>query len=196
MRVVLASGNLGKIREIQALLAPHEVRILPQTAFAISEIEETAPTFVENALAKARNASRYSGLPALADDSGLEVEALNGAPGVYSARYAGAGADDALNNAKLIEALEGMNGDDRRACFRCVLAFIRHPYDPSPLIAEGTWEGVIATTPQGEGGFGYDPLFFLPDLGRTSAQLPQEEKNRLSHRGKALRRLLELWNSR
>ncbi len=196
MCIVLASGNPGKIREIQAILAPFGVRILPQTAFAIPEIEETAPTFVENALIKARNAARYAGLPALADDSGLEVEALNGAPGVYSARYAGPGADDALNNAKLLEALTGLEEKDRGARFRCVLVFVRHPYDPSPLIAEGTWEGVITTQPRGEGGFGYDPLFYLPELGRTAAQLAAEEKNRLSHRGKALQRLLELWGSR
>ncbi len=193
MRIVLASGNPGKIREIQAVLAPHGVKILPQTAFSITEIEETAPTFVENALLKARNASRFSGLPALADDSGLEVAALNGAPGVYSARYAGPDADDALNNAKLIEALQGIEEQERQARFRCVLAFVRHPYDPSPLIAEGAWEGVIAEQPLGNGGFGYDPLFFLPELGCTSAQLPPQEKNRLSHRGRALQRLLDLW---
>ncbi len=193
MRIVLASGNPGKIREIQAVLAPHGVKILPQTAFSITEIEETAPTFVENALLKARNASRFSGLPALADDSGLEVAALNGAPGVYSARYAGPDADDALNNAKLIEALQGIEEQERQARFRCVLAFVRHPYDSSPLIAEGAWEGVIAEQPLGNGGFGYDPLFFLPELGCTSAQLPPQEKNRLSHRGRALQRLLDLW---
>ncbi len=193
MRLVLASGNRGKIREIQALLAPHGVRVLPQTAFAVPEIEETAPTFVENALLKARNAARHSGLPALADDSGLEVDALAGAPGVYSARYAGPGADDRLNNAKLLETLEGFEGEERRARFRCVLVFLRHSYDPSPLIAEGTWEGLIATEPRGKGGFGYDPLFYLPELGRTAAELPPEEKNRLSHRGQALRQLLEHW---
>ena len=193
MRLVLASGNRGKIREIQALLAPHGVRVLPQTAFAVPETEETAPTFVENALLKARNAARHSGLPALADDSGLEVDALAGAPGVYSARYAGPGADDRLNNAKLLETLEGFEGEERRARFRCVLVFLRHPYDPSPLIAEGTWEGLIATEPRGKGGFGYDPLFYLPELGRTAAELPPEEKNRLSHRGQALRQLLERW---
>ncbi len=194
MRLVLASGNPGKIREIQSLLAARDVRVLPQTAFAVPEIEETAPTFVENALLKARNAARYSGLPALADDSGLEVEALNGAPGVHSARYAGPAADDALNNAKLLEALQKFDDQERRARFRCVLVFVRHPFDPSPLIAEGTWEGVIATRPSGEGGFGYDPLFLLPQLGCTSAQLPADEKNRLSHRGQALQRLLNLWD--
>ena len=191
MRIVLASGNTGKIREIQALLLPRNIRVLPQSAFAITEAAETAPTFVENALIKARNASKYSGLPALADDSGLEVDALNGAPGIYSARYAGSEAGTQANNLKLLEALEGFEGDNRRARFRCVLVYLRHPYDPSPIIAQGVWEGVIAKTLQGESGFGYDPLFYLPDLGKTAAELSPEEKNQLSHRGKALRQLLE-----
>jgi len=195
MRIVLASGNPGKIREIQTLLAPHEVQVLPQSAFAVPEAGESAATFVENALIKARNAARYSGLPALADDSGLEVDTLNGAPGVHSARYAGPGADDRRNNEKLLEALQGLGEEDRQARFRCVLVFIRHPFDPSPLIAEGTWEGVIAPAPSGEGGFGYDPLFYLPELKCTSAELPGETKNRLSHRGQALQRLLELWKA-
>jgi len=193
MRLVLASGNRGKIREIQTLLAPHGVRVLPQSAFAVAAVKETAPTFVENALIKARNAARHAGLPALADDSGLEVDALAGAPGVHSARYAGPEADDRRNNAKLLEALEGFSGEERRARFRCVLVLVRHPYDPSPLIAEGTWEGVIATEPRGAGGFGYDPLFLLPERGVTAAELTPEEKNRLSHRGQALRKLLDLW---
>ncbi len=191
MRIVLASGNTGKIREIQALLLPRNIQVLPQSAFAITEAAETAPTFVENALIKARNASKYSGLPALADDSGLEVDALNGAPGIYSARYAGSEAGTQANNLKLLEALEGFEGDHRRARFRCVLVYLRHPYDPSPIIAQGVWEGVIAKTLQGESGFGYDPLFYLPDLGKTAAELSPEEKNQLSHRGKALRQLLE-----
>ncbi|BCX80662.1 XTP/dITP diphosphohydrolase [Methylomarinovum caldicuralii] len=193
VRLVLASGNRGKLREIQALLSPHGVRVLPQTAFAVAEAKETAPTFVENALIKARNAARYTGLPALADDSGLEVAALAGAPGVHSARYAGPDADDRLNNAKLLEALAEFQGEERRARFRCVLVLVRHPFDPSPLIAEGTWEGRIAEAPRGEGGFGYDPLFWLPDRGCTAAELPPEEKNRLSHRGQALRQLLARW---
>ncbi len=192
MRIVLASGNTGKIREIQALLLPRNIQVLPQSAFAIAEAEETAPTFLENALLKARNASKYSGLPALADDSGLEVDALNGAPGIYSARYAGSQAGAQANNMKLLEALEGFDSDQRRARFRCVLVYLRHPFDPSPIIAQGVWEGVIAKTLQGEGGFGYDPLFYLPELGKTAAELPPEEKNRLSHRGKALRQLLEI----
>ncbi|GAB6067412.1 XTP/dITP diphosphatase [Methylothermus subterraneus] len=193
MRVVLASGNRGKLRELRALLAPHRVRILPQTALAVPEVEETCPTFVENALLKARNAARFTGLPALADDSGLEVEALGGAPGVHSARYAGPDADDAANLAKLLEALADCGEEERRARFRCVLVFLRHAADPSPIIAEGTWEGVIAKEPRGEGGFGYDPVFYLPELGRTAAELAPQEKNALSHRGQALRQLLARW---
>ncbi len=193
MRLVLASGNRGKIREIRALLAPRGVKVLPQTAFAVPEAEETAPTFVENALIKARHAARHTGLPALADDSGLEVDALAGAPGVHSARYAGPDADDRLNNAKLLEALAEFEGEARRARFRCVLVLVRHPFDPSPLIAEGVWEGEIATDPRGEGGFGYDPLFWVPQCRCTAAELSAEEKNRLSHRGQALRQLLARW---
>ncbi len=192
-RIVVASDNLGKVREIQAVLVPYGVRVLPQTAFAIPPVEETCATFVENALLKARNASRYTGLPALADDSGLEADALGGAPGIRSARYAGRDANAQANNAKLLQALEGFEGEERRARFRCVLVYLRHPYDPSPIIAEGTWEGVIAKELRGEGGFGYDPLFYLPELGRTAAELTPEEKNALSHRGQALRKLLALW---
>ncbi len=193
MQVVLASGNRGKLKEIQALLSPLHVRVLPQTALAVPQVEETCPTFVENALLKARNAARFTGLPALADDSGLEVEALGGAPGVYSARYAGPDADDAANIAKLLEALASFGLEERRARFRCVLVFLRHALDPSPLIAEGSWEGIIAEEPRGEGGFGYDPVFYLPKLGRTAAELTPQEKNALSHRGQALRQLLARW---
>lgn len=192
-RIVLASDNLGKVREIQTVLGSYGLRVLPQTVFAVPPVEEICPTFVENALLKARNASRYTGLPALADDSGLEVEALGGAPGIHSARYAGQGADTAANNAKLIQALEGFAGEERRARFRCVLVYLRHPYDPSPLIAEGSWEGLIAEQPRGTGGFGYDPLFYLPELGRTAAELTPAEKNTVSHRGQALRKLLARW---
>lgn len=193
MRVVLASNNLGKVGELQALLAPYGVRVLPQTAFAIPEVEETCPTFVENALLKARNAACYTGLPALADDSGLEVDALGGAPGIYSARYAGPNASDTENNAKLLKALADLQGEERRARFRCVLVFLRHAFDPSPIIAEGTWEGIIAHEPRGEGGFGYDPVFYLPELKRTAAELTPQEKNALSHRGQALRQLIARW---
>lgn len=184
--IVLASGNAGKIREIQALLAGRDIRIVPQSAFGIPDAEETGLTFIENAILKARHAARLSGLPAIADDSGLEVDALDGAPGVYSARYAGAGADDAANNAKLLEALQGVPPERRTARFRCVMAFLRHPADPSPLIADGVWEGRILTAPRGENGFGYDPLFFVPEQECSSAELPPEMKNRLSHRGQAL----------
>lgn len=190
MRVVLASTNPGKISEIQTLMQPRGIQVLPQTAFSIPEVTETATTFVENALLKARNAARFSGLPALADDSGLEVDALNGAPGIYSARYAGPEAGSQANNLKLLEALEFFEDDQRQARFRCVMVFLRHPYDPAPIIAQGVWEGVIARALQGQGGFGYDPLFYLPDLGKTAAELSAEEKNRMSHRGQALRQLL------
>ncbi|HLF96759.1 MAG TPA: RdgB/HAM1 family non-canonical purine NTP pyrophosphatase, partial [Methylococcaceae bacterium] len=187
--IVLASGNAGKIREIQALLAGRDIRIVPQSAFGIPDAEETGLTFIENAILKARHAARLSGLPAIADDSGLEVDALDGAPGVYSARYAGAGADDAANNAKLLEALRDVPEQRRAARFRCVMAYLRHADDPSPLIAEGVWEGRILTAPRGENGFGYDPLFFVPGEGCASAELPPDTKNRLSHRGQALHAL-------
>lgn len=187
--IVLASGNAGKIREIQALLTDRDIRIVPQSAFGIPDAEETGLTFIENAILKARHASGLSGLAAIADDSGLEVDALDGAPGVYSARYAGANADDAANNARLLDTLRDVPEEKRGARFRCVMAFLRHANDPSPLIAEGVWEGRILTAPRGENGFGYDPLFFVPDEGCSSAELAPDVKNRLSHRGQALRAL-------
>ncbi len=190
MKLVLASSNPGKLREVRAVLEPLGFTVLPQSAFAVPPVEEVAPTFIENALLKARNAAKFSGLPALGDDSGLEVEALGGAPGVYSARYAGPDATDQENNRKLLEALEPFPDlEARRARFRCVLALLRHPFDPAPVMAEATWEGAIALEPRGEGGFGYDPIFYLPERNCTAAELPPEEKNRLSHRGQALRRL-------
>lgn len=195
-KILLASNNPGKIREIQKLLASVEVQILPQSAFDVPEVEETGLTFVENAILKARHAARHSGLPAIADDSGLEVDALRGAPGVYSARYAGTGATDGDNNAKLLRELVGVPHEQRTARFRCVVVFLRHEFDPSPLIGQGVWEGVILPGLRGTGGFGYDPLFFVPERGCASAELPPEEKNRLSHRGKALRALVELWQER
>lgn len=195
-KILLASNNPGKVREIAAILADHNgggaignLEILPQSAFDIPEAEETGLSFVENAILKARNAAKYSGLPAIADDSGLEVDALDGAPGVYSARYAGVAASDAENNAKLLEALREVPDGLRTARFRCVMVFLRHAADPSPLIAQGIWEGRILHGPRGEGGFGYDPLFFVPECGCASAELAAEEKNRLSHRGKAVREL-------
>jgi XTP/dITP diphosphohydrolase len=189
-RIVLASGNPGKAREIAQLLADHHVEVLTQSAFSVPEIEETGLSFVENAILKARNAAAHSGLPAMADDSGLEVDALNGAPGIYSARYAGAGCSDSDNNAKLLQALQDIPEAERTARFQCLLVYLRHAEDPTPLIVQGTWEGRILYQARGEGGFGYDPLFFVPDLGMSSAELPAETKNRLSHRGQALRALL------
>lgn len=188
-KILLASNNPGKVREIAEILADHDIDVLPQAALAISEADETGLTFIENALIKARHASRLSGLPAIADDSGLEVDALGGSPGVYSARFAGLGARDSDNNARLLQELEGVPATDRRARFRCIMVFLRSERDPCPVIAQGVWEGVILQQPQGEGGFGYDPLFYLPEKGCTSAELQAAEKNRLSHRGQALRDL-------
>jgi XTP/dITP diphosphohydrolase len=190
-RIVLASGNPGKVREISALLAPLAIEVVPQAALGVSEAEEPYETFLENALAKARHASRAAGLPALADDSGLCVDALGGAPGVHSAYYAGreGGREerDARNNGKLLGSLQ----DNRRAHYVCVVVFLKDFQDKNPLVAEGLWHGEIARAPRGTGGFGYDPLFLLKD-GRTAAELDPAEKNRISHRGIALAKLLEL----
>jgi len=191
-QIVLASNNAGKIREIQALLAGLEVEILPQSTFVQAEAEETGTSFVENALIKARFAAAASGLPAIADDSGLEVDALAGAPGVYSARYAGAGATDAANNAKLLQEMERVEDAARTARFRCCMVYVRDADDPNPLIVQEAWEGRILRALSGENGFGYDPLFFVPEWGCSSAELPPAEKNRISHRGKALRALVAL----
>ncbi len=189
-KLVLASNNPGKLREFAALLASLEFEVLPQSALGITEAEEPHFTFVENALAKARHAARLTGLPAMADDSGICVEALGGAPGVYSARYAGEPKSDQRNNDKLIADLQGKA--DRRAHYYCVLVFVRHADDPQPVIAEGEWHGEIVDTPKGGGGFGYDPYFWLPEFACTAAELPAEKKNAISHRGKALARLIEL----
>ncbi|MCG8383432.1 MAG: RdgB/HAM1 family non-canonical purine NTP pyrophosphatase [Gammaproteobacteria bacterium] len=189
-QVVLASGNPGKIKEFSELLAPLDLEILPQSLFDTPEAEETGLSFVENAILKARNAAEHSQRPALADDSGLEVDALNGAPGIYSARYAGEHATDALNNQKLLEALQNTPPHKRTARFRCVLVYLRHTHDPSPVIAEGTWEGRINQTLEGEQGFGYDPLFYIPALRCTAAQLLSADKRQYSHRGQALQDLL------
>ena len=188
-KLVIATGNPGKLREIGAILAPLGFEVFPQSAFNIPEAEEPYCTFIENCLAKARHASLHSGLPALADDSGICVEALNGAPGVYSARFAGEPKSDARNNQKLIELLQGHA--DRRAHYYCVIVLVRWPEDPQPLIAEGSWHGEIIDVPRGTGGFGYDPHFLVPDLGQTGAELPMELKNKISHRGKALAALVE-----
>ena len=190
-RVVLASGNAGKVREFNQLLAGAHIEVVPQSSFGVPEAEETGLTFVENAILKARNAARHTGLPAVADDSGIEVDALNGAPGIYSARYAGPGASDEENLYKLLAALDGLPDERRGARFQCVIAYLRHAEDPTPLICQGTWEGRILAAPRGANGFGYDPVFYVPDEGVSSAELAPETKNRLSHRGQALRRLLE-----
>lgn len=190
--LVLASGNAGKLAEIARLLEPLGLVIRTQTEFGITPPEETGLSFIENAILKARHAARLSGLPALADDSGLEVDFLNGAPGIYSARYAGEDGNDAANNRKLLDALEGVPAGQRSARFRCVIALLRHAEDPMPLVATGTWEGRILEAPRGEGGFGYDPLFLPEGLERTAAELGKAEKNRLSHRGQALQALLAL----
>jgi XTP/dITP diphosphohydrolase len=184
-KVVLASNNAGKIRELQVLLAPLGFEIVAQGDLGIPDAEETGSSFVENALIKARHAAGLSGLPAIADDSGLEVDALDGAPGVYSARYAGAAASDRDNINKLLAALNGVETKRRGARFRCVMVFVRDPEDTDPVIAEGRWEGRIGEIPRGQGGFGYDPVFIVPDLNLAAAELPPEEKNRLSHRGRA-----------
>lgn len=189
VNIVLASGNPGKIREIQALLAPLEIRVVPQADYAVAPAREPHPTFIENALEKARHASLHTGLPALAEDSGICVDALAGAPGAQSARYAGEPSSDARNNDRLLQALAGAT--DRRAHYYCVMVLLRHPADPRPLIAEGEWRGEILFAARGSGGFGYDPLFLDPILGRTGAELSLIEKNRVSHRGKALAALIE-----
>jgi XTP/dITP diphosphohydrolase len=192
-RLVLASGNPGKLREFRQLCEPLGVTIIPQSQLGIAEADEPHCTFVENALAKARHASRAAGMPAFADDSGICVSALGGAPGVHSARFADADAagdresQDTRNNAKLIALLDGK--PDRSAHYICVIVLVRHAGDPEPLIAEGRWHGEIIATPRGVGGFGYDPYFWLPALDRTAAQLAADEKNRISHRGQALTQL-------
>jgi len=188
-KILLASGNVAKIREIQALL--EDKIIVPQSDFNVPEVEETGFTFVENAILKARNACHFSGLSAIADDSGIEVDALGGAPGVISARYAGENASDWDNLEKLLEELVGVPDKDRTARFHCVLIYMRTASDPCPIIAQGVWEGVILHEPIGVNGFGYDPIFFVPEKNCSSALLEPEIKNRLSHRGKALKKLME-----
>ena len=185
-QLVLASGNPGKLRELSVILDDLGYQLTAQSEFNVEEVAETGTTFVENAIIKARHAAKQTGLAALADDSGIEVDALNGAPGVYSARFSGPGASDATNNALLVEKLHAVPAAERSARYRAVIVLMRHAADPSPLICEGSWEGVIQLQPAGDGGFGYDPYFFLPELGCTSAELSAADKNRLSHRGKAL----------
>ncbi len=189
-KLVIASGNKGKLREIGALLASLKIEVMPQSAFNLSEIDEPHPTFVENALIKARHVSRYTGLPALADDSGICVNVLKGAPGVFSARYAGEPKSDQRNNLKLVETLK--TSADRSAYYYCVIVLLRHAEDPQPIIADGLWHGEIIPEPRGGGGFGYDPYFLLPELGKTAAELDMDTKNTISHRGKALAKLIEV----
>ncbi len=188
-KIVIASSNPGKLREIARILEPLGIEALPQDAFGVPECPEPHVTFVENCIAKARHASAHTGLPALADDSGICVDALNGAPGVYSARYAGEPKSDERNNRKLIEALKDQA--NRRAHYYCVMVYLRYADDPQPVIAEGAWHGEIIDEPRGTGGFGYDPYFLLPEFGQTGAELEPDRKNALSHRGQALRVLAE-----
>lgn len=189
-RLVLASSNSGKIREFRELLAPLAIEVIPQADLGVPEAEESHATFVENALVKARNAARVSRLPALADDSGICAAALGGRPGVHSARFAGEPRSDQRNNERLVTLLRGCS--DRRAHYYCVVVLVRDPDDPEPLIADGRWQGEVIEHPRGAGGFGYDPHFFVPALGRTAAELAPEEKHAVSHRGAAARRLVAL----
>jgi len=196
MEVILASNNKGKLRELGELLADQRIQVVPQREFDVPEVAEDGLSFVENAIIKARNASAHSGLPAIADDSGLEVDALAGEPGIYSARYAGEDAQDADNNRKLLEALADIPDEKRTARFQCVMVFMRHAKDPTPLVCQGSWEGLILRSPRGANGFGYDPLFWVPGEAATAAELAAETKNAQSHRGKALRCLLEQLSAR
>ena len=189
--LVLASGNQKKLEEMRAILQPLALKVVPQSDFQVPEAEETGLTFVENAILKARNAAAHTGLPAIADDSGLEVDALNGAPGIYSARFSGADASDAKNNALLIDMLGDLPDVPRTARYQAVLVLMRHPDDPTPLICQGTWEGEILLAPRGNGGFGYDPHFLIPERGVTAAEMDPAEKNRVSHRGRALKALMD-----
>ena len=189
--IVLASGNAGKLRELTALLSPLGLELTPQSAFGLETPAETGTTFVDNALLKARFASRHAGLPALADDSGIEVDALGGRPGVYSARYAGEGATDSQNLQKMIEELHGVAPGRRTARYQCVIVLVRDADDPRPVIAQGSWEGLIIDAPRGSGGFGYDPIFVPAGFEHTAAELTAQQKNAISHRGQALRALIE-----
>lgn len=190
-KLVIASGNQGKLRELSALLEPLDFEAHAQSEFNVPDVEETGTTFVENAIIKARNAAQHTGLPAIADDSGIELDALDGAPGVYSARFSGKDASDEKNNALLVEKLRDVAEDRRTARYRAVLVYMRHAKDPSPIICEGSWEGRIVLEPRGQGGFGYDPYFYVPTHGCTSAELSAEDKNSISHRGQALKKLVE-----
>lgn len=189
-QLVLATGNLGKVAELQQAFANFQVEVLPQSHFQVTDVAETGLSFIENALIKARHASAATGLPALADDSGLAVQALQGAPGIYSARYAGEKASDQDNYEKLLAALAQTPQEQRQAAFYCVLAYVRHAEDPTPIIAQGIWQGEIAFAAQGTQGFGYDPVFYVPHYQCTAAELSLNDKNQASHRGQAIRQLL------
>lgn len=189
-KIVLATGNKGKVAELSQMLAPHHYQIVPQTELGVTDADETGPTFIENAILKARHAALATGLPAIADDSGLSVDALGGAPGIYSARYAGEAATDAANITKLLNALQNVPPAQRTAQFHCVLVYLRHAEDPTPLVCHGIWHGEITLAAAGNGGFGYDPVFYIASEGCTSAELSPERKQQLSHRGKALAQLL------
>lgn len=189
-KIIIATNNAGKLRELQALLQSTDVELISQTELNISSCDESGLTFIENAILKARHASSQSGLPAIADDSGLIVDALHGEPGIKSARYAGSQSSDTANINKLLAALENIPSQQRTARFQCVTIYLRHPHDPAPLIGQGTWEGLIISAPQGENGFGYDPIFWVPTHKCTAAKLPASEKNLISHRAQALHELL------
>ncbi|MCC8374749.1 MULTISPECIES: XTP/dITP diphosphatase [Photorhabdus] len=190
-KVVLATGNPGKVRELAQLLADFGLNIVAQTELGVNSAEETGLTFIENAILKARHAAQVTGLPAIADDSGLSVDILGGAPGIYSARYAGENATDQQNLEKLLDTMKDIPDDQRQAQFNCVLVYIRHAEDPTPLVFHGRWPGIIAHKPAGNGGFGYDPIFYIPKLGCTAAELTGEQKNAVSHRGQALKMMLD-----
>ncbi|MDH5612052.1 MAG: XTP/dITP diphosphatase [Gammaproteobacteria bacterium] len=190
-KIVLASGNAGKVREINKLFAGCGIEVVPQSDFGVPEVPETGTTFVENAIIKARHAAECTGLPAISDDSGIEVDALDARPGVYSARYAGEKASDLDNNNKMLGELQSVPEEERTARYWCVLAFMRHHNDPVPIITQGSWEGRILETPLGDGGFGYDPIFYVPTHNCSSGQLTMEEKNKISHRALALQDMLE-----
>ena len=190
-KIVLASGNAGKVREINKLFAGCGIEVVPQSEFNVPEVPETGTTFVENAIIKARHAAQCTGLPAISDDSGIEVDALNARPGVYSARYAGEGASDLDNNNKMLSELEGVSDAERTARYWCILAFMRHENDPVPIITQASWEGRILEAPRGDGGFGYDPIFYVPTHDCSGGELALEEKNKISHRALALQAMLE-----
>lgn len=189
--IVLASGNKGKLREFGQIMAPHDIKVAPQSEFKVPEAEETGLTFVENAIIKARNACLHTNLPAIADDSGIEVDALHGKPGIYSARFAGSNASDEANLQKLLTELEGIPESERTARYQCVLVFMRHANDPTPLICQASWQGQILTEPVGDGGFGYDPVFWVAETDCSAAELTAEQKHAISHRGKAMRQFIE-----